>query len=247
MLGFMDKAAAVGYYNAAYQVFNLLVGGYVIWQATAIPIVSKIISEDVDRAAVFLRKYLKITMLCIIPATVLIFLASPIIIQLAFGNEYNSAVIALQSLIWTLIVISIGSIYGVLILVPAGKYNQFLIAVAGGALVNIILNFILIPQYSFVGAAIATIVAEAAAATIAFYFSRKVLKLGLLNSLKSPIFLSCLSLLAYFCSFNAMFLLPNIVRISFSSLVFSLSFIILAAIFEKEFILGFVGEVFRGS
>src|SRR3989339_756900 len=193
MLGFMDSAEVVGYYNAAYQVFFVLVGLFSLWQSTAIPVSTTNLAKDKNLAAGFITKYFRLTMLVVFPLVMGTFIAAPLIIKLLFGAAYQPASLALQLLIWILIPIAVGSTYGILILVPAGLYNQFLAAVMVGALVNVVLNFLLIPPYSFIGAAIATIMAEISAGTIALYFAGKVLKTSLMPFFVRPFLVTILA------------------------------------------------------
>ncbi|MFA5839267.1 MAG: flippase [Candidatus Margulisiibacteriota bacterium] len=195
MLGFISKPEIVGFYSAAYQIFNVLLAAFFVWQATAIPTATRRILEDKEKAKVFLEKYIRLTMLAIIPAVVLIYLFSPIIIALCFGEGYFPAAGVLQWLIWTMLPLVIGSTLGLLVLISAGKYGYYFWAGAAGATINFILNMLLIPQYNMYGAAFATIVAECLACLVAFYFARKVLRLNLLSNMLAPLCVGCLALL----------------------------------------------------
>lgn len=244
MLGFMDKPTVVGYYNAAYRIFYVFAGIFNLWLSTAIPTVSERIGRDTVGSKVFLDKFLHLTLLAIIPLTCLIYLSSPLVIGLIFGPEYAEAVLALRVLIWTLIPIAIGSIYGHLILISAGRFNQFFLAVMIGAVVNIVFNFFLIPRFSFFGAAIATILAETAVTFIVIYFSRKVLLLRLSHRLFKPFVISLVSLIAFW----AVYILPfaiGFTRLFLSSAVFLAVCLILLVFIEREFISSFVTEVMR--
>ncbi|MDI6731882.1 MAG: flippase, partial [Candidatus Margulisbacteria bacterium] len=174
MLGFLSSAQVVGYYSSAYQVYYIVLAFYIVWQAAAIPVAGSKMNEDKHKAQVFLAKYLRLTMLAVIPAVIAVCIAAPIIIGLLYGSGYNEAIPALRWLIWTMIPCAIGYSYGVLLLIPSGDSKGFLLAVAGGALINIVLNFLLIPQYGYAGAAIATIAAETTVALIAIYLSKKI-------------------------------------------------------------------------
>lgn len=243
MLGFMDKPSVVGYYNAAYKIFYVFVGLFATWQSTAIPVVSKRISGDLPRAKAFLEKYLRLTLLAVLPAVILTFLASPMIINLVFGSEYLEAALALRILIWALMALIVGSIYGVTILIPAGYFNAFFAAVALGAVVNIILNFILIPPFSFCGAAVATIIAEISAGTLAIYLSRRVLYLGLIRNLIKPFFISLFSLIPFGIIYLLFFPMSEFIRVLLGCLAFVLFYLLALLVMERDFIFEFVREI----
>ncbi len=54
-----------------------------------------------------------------------------------------------------------------------GKQKEYAIAISFGAITNIILNFILIPKYSYIGAAFATLLSEVAVFIGVFYLFNK--------------------------------------------------------------------------
>ncbi|KAA1244323.1 flippase [Aquimarina sp. RZ0] len=89
-------------------------------------------------------------------AIVVTFMANYIIITL-FGKEYNSSVIILQIHIWAAIFVFLRTVLSKW-LISEDKYRFSLISQLSGALTNVLLNYILIPLYGGVGAAIATII-----------------------------------------------------------------------------------------
>lgn len=243
MLGFMKGAAVVGYYTAAYRIFYIFAGIFSLWLATALPVVSKRIHEDKTKTEIFLEKYMRLTMLIIIPTTVFVFFASSLIINLFFGAEYKTASIALMVLIWALLPLAIANIYGLLILIPAGYFKGFFWSVGAGALVNVILNFVLIPTFSYVGAAIATILAQIFAGLVAFFLSRKTLQLALAKHLIKPLAISFVALIFSFAIYFALFSASMFIRQLIGCSVFALICMVVAFLVEREFLLSFVNEI----
>lgn len=183
MLGFMSRVEIVGYYNAAYQIFYVFIGLFYIWLSTAMPVMNRRVASDKAGAERFIAKYARLTMMAFVPLVVFVFIAArPIVVQ-TFGGTYAPAAAALRILIWNLITVIVGSIYGVLILIPAGRFKEYFIAVLSGAVVNVALNFLLIPAYSFYGAAAATLIAEATAVTITIIYARRIIPLSLIGHL----------------------------------------------------------------
>jgi len=247
MLGFMDKPAVVGYYNAAYRVFNVLVSGFALWQSTALPIMSKRFGDNLDRAKEFINKYLHLTMLFIIPLTLAVFLSAPLLIKLLFGAEYAQGVLALQILAWNLILVSIGSVYGVTILIPSGHYNRFFIAVAIGAIVNIVLNFILIPPFSFVGAAIATLLAELFSVSVSFFYARQIIRLPLVRYLFKPVLVSLAGMLVFILIFKNILTGDYLASYVLALAGYAAACAGIVLVIEKDFVAEFVLEIFRSK
>ncbi|MEA3494398.1 MAG: flippase [Candidatus Margulisiibacteriota bacterium] len=243
MLGFMDQPAVVGYYNAAYRIFYILGGIFGLWVATAIPTMSKRIGEDKDGSKMFLDKFTHITLLGIIPITVLIYLASPLVIGFVFGPEYTSAVFGLQVLIWAIIPIAIGSIYGQLILISAGFFKRFFQAVVLGVGANIILNFILIPRFSFIGAAIATILAELIVTIMVMKYSQKVLPIKIGHHFIKPLIIVLAALIGFYVVYFPTAFMSEYPRIFIACGFAFLLCLLSVQLIDGKFLSGFIKEL----
>jgi O-antigen/teichoic acid export membrane protein len=248
MLGFMKSVEVVGLYNAAYKLFfgGLLLFG--LWQSTAFPVVSRRISSDKASAVVFLKKYLRIAILFGIPVSFLITFLAPSIIQIVYGPSYLSCSIVLQILIWSILPIIISGTYGMLVLVPLGKNKLVLYGVLSGAVVNIILNLMLIPPYGFIGASVATLLAEIIVGAVMFFFAYKEMRLGFLGLIFKPIAGALFSLLAVDIS-RHLFIIKNIlISFTFDAFLFCAGYVVFILLFgEGMFLKSFFEEVFRAG
>jgi len=242
MLGFMDKPEVVGYYNAANKILSIFIGVLALWTTTAFPIIGKRIMEDINWVASFLNKYVKLTLMVIIPVMLLTAILAPFIIDTIFGLEYRSAALALQILIWGVVLLALSNTYGVLILVPLGKSKEFMYGVGSGAIFNLILNALLIPAYSYIGAAVATVLSEAIVLLVMYYLSRDRLRISIFKNLRNPLIGSMVALMAYLLTLK---LFPygylGIVSASFAFMVIYL--LVLLGMGEKPFILSFFNKV----
>ncbi|MGB9613759.1 MAG: flippase, partial [Candidatus Margulisiibacteriota bacterium] len=198
MLGFMDRPEVVGWYNAAYKIFLVLVGFLGLWQSTAFPVVSRRIIEDRERTITFLNKYARLTLLVVVPLVLLITFLAPWIIKLFYGVEYQSSSIALQMLVWSTLLIVIFGIYGILVMIPLGRSKEFLYGVGSGAVVNVILNFILIPRFSFIGAAVATILSEVMVTVVMFFLIQREIQIEILKNFRVPVVASAIASFFFF-------------------------------------------------
>lgn len=243
MLGLMTQPSIVGYYDAAYRIYYVLCGIFSIWILTAIPIATKKIGENPIMAKVFLDKFFKLTMLFFIPVTILVFLTASLIVNAAFGKEYLLSIIALQVLIWAVIPMAITNIYGALILIPAGHFKQFFWVVAAGAGVNILLNLALIPQISYIGSAAATVAANGLASLMAFYFSRKIVRLKLIDSLISPLRISISAIVVFGLVFWVFRFSGINIQLIFGGFAFIVTALAMLLISENKFIFSFAREI----
>ena len=245
MLGIMKSTSVVGYYNASYHVFNVMINVFFIWQSTALPVVSGLITKDLAKAKVFLDKYIRLTLLIAIPVAVVVNITAPLIINVVFGNNYNDAIVSLMILVWTLIPLVIGSIYGITIMIPTGQYNKLYIAAGLGAIVNILLNIILIPSLSYVGAAYATIFAYVIVAITLISFSKNILPFKYADYLLKPVCFSVVGFILAKTSFVIIRPFNQLFYISFAGIVFIVSYITAVALFDRDFIYEFAKEILR--
>lgn len=93
-------------------------------------------------------------------------------IPIFFGRGYESCI--LITIVFTPIILIKG--FAVIVrtqyLIPMKMEKEFTKSVIGGAVVNLIMNLILIPQYGALGAAIATVIAELVACVMQFFSLR---------------------------------------------------------------------------
>ena len=90
-----------------------------------------------------------------------------------FGNGFEKVIPLLCILSFLIIPIGISNVIGVQYLIPTNKQNLLSVSVLVGAIVNFILNIILIRFYQSIGAAISSIIAESIVTLVQIYLVRK--------------------------------------------------------------------------
>ncbi len=159
LLGQMTDVNTVGVYTAAMSVASLwvFIPYALIESARPIIMASKGQSED-SYMKKMKQLYCSIIWISIV-ASVLITLFSKIIILIIYGNQFIDSVNILIILIWSRIFSLIGSTRAIWLTVEnLGKFQVIFVGI--GAVLNIILNLILIPRYGAIGAAYSTLIAE---------------------------------------------------------------------------------------
>jgi len=234
MLGLMDKPEVVGWYNAAYRVVLVFVSLATLFQtAFAASFSSK--KENPEEFKKVLKRYSQVLFFSAsISAGVLILAAKPII-YFTYGELYMNSTTALILLSYSLYFIFLDTIYMTPLLYTANQ-KYYLYAVLVGAVTNLILNFLLIPRFSFVGAAFATVISNIFVFLFGLYFSYHKFKLGW-EDIKLIVHGSAI--------FFAMLFFFN--KLSNISLVAALALLIILAIFiswkNQEKIFAFVKEL----
>lgn len=161
MLGFMATDTDVGYYNAAVKIKGILVSIVTSLGTVLLPRVSYYIQRgEVKEFRRITRKALNFVLLMAMPLLIyFIYFAKEGIIFLS-GNDYVGSIVPMQVIMPTHLLIGITNILGIQILVPTGREKIVLYSEIVGAIVDIIINALLIPAYASTGAAIGTLIAE---------------------------------------------------------------------------------------
>lgn len=161
MLGFMTNDIEVGYYTASVKVKGILVSVVTAVSTVLLPRASYYVDKGLIKELYGIaQKAMSFVMLVAIPFVVYFTIYAKECILLLSGNEFMGAVAPMQVIMPTLLFIGITNILGIQIMVPLGKENQVLYSTICGAIADLILNVIFIPQYGAIGAAIGTLVAE---------------------------------------------------------------------------------------
>lgn len=177
MLGFMATDADVGYYNAAVKIKSILVSVVTSLGAVLLPRASYYIQQGE------LKQFRRITSKAL---TFVFLIATPLMVYFIYfakegiyflsGSAYESAVVPMQLIMPTLLLIGITNILGIQMLIPMGKEKVVLYSEIWGAVVDVIINAILIPKYAFAGAAIGTLIAEFVVFVVQFRFLKDEVK-----------------------------------------------------------------------
>lgn len=161
MLGFMTSDAEVGYYDAAVKIKNVLVSVVTSLGAVLLPRASYHIQHNqMEQFKRITKGALDFVVLFATPLMIYFILFAEESISFLFGVAYSEAIIPMQIIMPTLLFIGITNILGIQILVPLGKEKIVLYSEIAGAVTDVVINFVLIPKYSVVGAAMGTLIAE---------------------------------------------------------------------------------------
>ncbi len=159
MLSVMQGDAVVGWYSASYTLLDALISIPIALNAALLPLAVKYAAASRAKLIVLYKSAARLLLMLAMPLAVGgTLLASPLIL-FVFGEKYSSSVFALQVLLWVLLPLFVVQLLGAL-LIALKKEKQGVPALFLTTVVNIVANLILIPQYSLIGAAIATIISE---------------------------------------------------------------------------------------
>lgn len=159
MLTNMVGNYATGIYNATYKLISVLTLFYSVYTAVIFPVMSRFYKNNESLLLISFEKSIKYLMLIIIPLAVATVFYSKDVMQLIYGHSYDGGSTVLSILIWTVCLLFISGACNTL-LNASHKEVSVTKIYAIAAVFNVILNFIMIPHFSYDGAAITTVLSD---------------------------------------------------------------------------------------
>ncbi|MCQ2960932.1 MAG: flippase [archaeon] len=169
MLYYISGDYATGIYKSAYNIITVFTTFFVVYQAVIFPVMSKFFKESPNLIKTSYKLSVKYLLLLIIPICVYIFFYARPIVDIIYSNKYTLATTPVQILIWTVLFLFINGAASLLLnAIDKEKAVTKIYVIA--AIFNILLNLILIPLYSYDGAAIATVLSEILITILTLYY-----------------------------------------------------------------------------
>ena len=201
MLSVMKGDAVVGWYNAAYNLVLAFEPIVFVFMSAVFPVMSQFFVSSKESLKVAYEKSFQYLIMLGLPISVGGMILAHRIIPFLFGVEFANSIIALQILIWACLLLSM---YRPMLYMLGSINRQGTMALIGGigALVNVALNFLLIPKFSYVGAGITTIITESMVTAASWYaISRYFYRLPMHKIIVKPLIASvAMGAIVYFCS-----------------------------------------------
>lgn len=160
MLGMMSGNAVVGYYSNAHKIILILVSCCIAVTTVFMPRLSYYYENDPVALNKLLNFGIKLLIVIVVPATVgLALLASDAMVVL-YGEAFRPAGETLALFAPMLLIRPIGDLLCYQLLISVGKEQKRIYTSFIATVVNIVLNYLLIPQWQQNGAAVASVVSE---------------------------------------------------------------------------------------
>ena len=182
ILGILSNDVEVGFYSQSEKIIKLLMTLVTSLGIVLLPHIATAVQD---------RDFTKIRREISQGTTFVFFLGTPLMtgclvignrfIPWFLGDGFEPSVTLFKLLSPLIVIIGIASIIGQAVLIPLKKQGRYTISIAAGALINLLLNILLIPSLGATGAAIGTLVAELTVTTIQFISVVKYVELDVIN------------------------------------------------------------------
>lgn len=170
ILRMFRPVSEIGLYLAAYTLIALLANLGNAYSSSLLPTLSRLDKDSGDAQRLF-DTALAHMFTFVLPLAVGGCLLGKDIIQLAFGNSFTQAGLLLQILIWCVPFLLLRAVLRAA-LIARGREDLVFRLTAWAAGTNIVLNFIAIPVWGMLGAAVTTVLTETLRMLLAYRYVR---------------------------------------------------------------------------
>ena len=161
MLGNMCIIDEVGYYEQAEKIVNMPLGIITALGTVMLPRISNLVSKgEFDKIFKLIKKSISFIMFLAFPICFGLMAISSDFVPIFLGEKFSKSGELIYYLAPTLLFISFANVLRTQYLIPKEQDKIYVSSVICGALINLVINFVLIPKYQSVGACIGTISAE---------------------------------------------------------------------------------------
>lgn len=180
ILGYLKGDYEVGLYSVSVKIYSILKTIIVSMVSVIIPRLSYLRNQGKDMSDEYnliTNEVFSFIITIVLPIIFGSIMLSSEIVFIIAGENYSDGTLSLCILSFALIFCIIGYFWGNCILYSYDKENIVLFTVCLSAIINIILNLILIPKWGLNAAAITTVISEFLSAIILMFYGHKYLKL----------------------------------------------------------------------
>jgi len=196
MMGHLNQMTETGWYNAAYRIAGsvLVLNGLI--SISFYPVLSKYFKESKELLQKVWNYHMEIMIFLSFPLMVGGVILAPKIINFIYDKTFAPSILAFQILIVMVGVSFLQSPFNY-ILIAANQQKKLFWAILSGAIINVILNLILIPRFSLYGASVATLFTWLVLLSACAYFTyrytpispvkSRLLRMGIISVLSAAI------------------------------------------------------------
>lgn len=182
MLNFMKGDEIVGYYTNATKSVAITRSLIAAVCAVFLPRLNHYLSHgQTTEFNSLAAKGVNILCTISIPIAVCLTVYSSNLITILFGLNYLPSTLAMQILSISVITVALSNFIGYQILVSIGKEKKVLYSTIYGALINLILNCLLIPRFDHFGAALASVASEGFITVYQYWYAKKYSSIKITN------------------------------------------------------------------
>lgn len=214
MLGLLTPTLTnVGIYDYAYRIVKMIIS---LLQSIGYALLSRIANlsskNDEDGIKKYINLSIKFTLFLSLPMMFGLIGISKVFVPLYLGNEYIETSKVIYYLCPLVLITSLNSVLGVQLLLAVKKDVEYIRCTVLGAVINIALNFALIPKYGIIGACITSLLSEFVVLILEIFYSYRFLHLKQI-AYSFIRYFGCSIVILIICLIVSMFNVSNIIKL----------------------------------
>lgn len=233
----------VGYYEQSQKIVKILLTIITSLGTVMMPRIAKLYTEgEKEKIKEYMYQTFRFVSLLGFPLALGVISVSKNFVPLFFGSGYEPVINLINITSIIILFIGFSNVTGSQYLLAIKRQKEFTISVVCGAIVNAILNFILIGEYRAVGAAIATVIAELTVTSIQLYFIKNDYKISriLMSSIKYVISAAVMFIVSIILGEK---ISSKIIAICVQVLCSGLCYITCLLLLRDKFVLGLISKL----
>ena len=236
-----DKSE-VGFYDQSQKIIKLVLAIITSSGTVMLPrIAQNYIDGEKNKVRIYMEKSVKLVFMLAFPMIFGIIAVANVFVPVFFGEGYDKVAILMSVISPIILLIGLSNVTGTQYLLPIKRQKQFTISVVCGAIINFIMNAILIWQLGAIGASIGTVVAELTVTSVQLYFVRKDFDFKKIIKSSKNYFLSSL-VMFFVCEMIGRFIVDNKVSTITQVISGALTYAICLLLLKDSFVYEFLGR-----
>lgn len=181
MLGSLKGSGAVGVYAVAYRIYDVLILGAAYLMGSLLPVISRYahLPDGREKLRIIYQKSFDVLLMMGLAVLAFAFFASPFLIKFLTQQrflEFFDSISVLKILSLAIFFSYFNHLTGYTI-VSLGRQNNYFKVALAALLFNVLANLLIIPKFSYYGAAIITVLTEGLVLFITTFFIFRFLKI----------------------------------------------------------------------
>jgi PST family polysaccharide transporter len=160
ILGILTNHTVVGYYSAAEKIVRIIIDIFGPISQAAYPRLSKMTSKSKSEALKWCRRILVLVGSLAFIFSVILFIASPLIIRIILGYFYEPSTTILRGLAFLCLLMSTNHVLTVQVIFPFYKEKSYTLITFAAAILNFTLAIVLVPIWHGLGMALSALISE---------------------------------------------------------------------------------------
>lgn len=173
ILGNVSGEVEVGYYNQAFKIITIALGVIASFGTVMLPrMASEFTLGNKEEMEKYVSFALQLILIITLPMTFGMMAIAPNFVTWFLGEEFEPVTNLLIIMSPVIFFVGLANVFGIQILIGTNKQNKYSIAVTIGAVLSLIINFVLIKPFASIATSIALLVAEGVGALLQIYFAK---------------------------------------------------------------------------